>query len=67
MTKFLDKLVEIFMCILVAQTGGNLFCIESAWDRKKKHNVNEIFLKPLLNSCWQEQIVKAFNFYKLND
>lgn len=44
MTKFLDKLVcEIFMCTLVAQTGGNLFCIESAWDRKKEHNVNEIF------------------------
>lgn len=36
MTKFLDKLVcEIFMCTLVTQTVGNLFCIESAWDKKK--------------------------------
>lgn len=43
--KILDKLVcEIFMCTLVAQTGGNVFCIESAWDKKKKeHNVNGIF------------------------
>lgn len=24
------------MCTLVAQTGGNPFCIESDWDRKKK-------------------------------
>lgn len=23
------------MCTLVAQTGGNVFCIESAWDKKK--------------------------------
>lgn len=23
------------MCTLAAQTGGNVFCIESAWDRKK--------------------------------
>lgn len=33
------------MCTLVAQTGGNVFCIESAWDKKKKSTMLMRFFK----------------------
>lgn len=31
------------MCTLVAKTGGNVFCIESAWDKKKSTMLMRFF------------------------